>query len=902
MLFTSGETQFYGAFEVSGTLYTLDDALILGKSDDGALYSILTILKRPNDSVALELARLYRASEIKGGPFPYHAKQEVLWSNRVEEIRLSDIAGEIRCATLETRRAFISRSDFPSNAYFYHSPEVYWASTENSSILPRQVDQRPIETKTSVFRRMLPEYVVLRARAMKRAPIDDDSSLTGSNGSNTTMPETEDSVATKHDLDLTQEESQLTIDLGKSNDGLNDSTHRKRLRRLASVNEFPHKSMDSIDFGNGVAQASIPREDSTLLPFGDSPIVLDEDTNDIEPIETPPPATASIKKAKAMWTLEPTDDDDLASYQPPSTSRDKDDWVSKQTVKSDDPSSIKSSRKERTLVRPSLTQVDTHDITRTTQLAKANNHLNNYAAYATEDGQETTKDPPKPTSNIRSYFSQSPSKPTKPTTKLVSTGIATLVDSDDEDGNDFTKHITSSPSSSGEKPALATKTWHPPGPKQSTISFAKAPKNALDSAVLTTGSLKGSVAPSTPESKQPSRNSTSATSSSKKKSKMPLMVAGIASTETTPSKLRGNGKSSPTKTKKRSREGEEISDDEGNSAFFASLGVKMRKLGESPSSKDPIRSVDSEFDRKTKLQREREDQEDRDGAAEMEGFIVDDDDEIEYDNKIRFADEEPTNNNLEGYMDLDRPSAVGSHSSIDIDTAFLRYFQYLISSVINPAFASTYAGEGSKRDAYFSPAIRKVRDKINAIKDGLLASSVWSSELQAAIDEHPTAKVILEKTTGGVELVCQVCRRKHTCPKIVQLSGVPYDCEAFWNGIWIDNPSEGEEVSLKSIRAGQTCSARVLAYHQLQHLQYSLVATIRPKVAKMRVELLDNGANEEDEELEIQILNELLEQTSWLEELRMRVERHLETALEYGLKVSTRTETHDDFSLALQNE
>lgn len=868
-------------------LYVLDDALTLNKSTDGPLYSVLTVFKRGDGPVTVELARLYRASELKGGAMPYHAKQEVLWSDRVEEKRLSDISSEIRCVTLETRRAFIARSDFPATAFFYHSPEVYWAGTENSSVLPRQIDRRPTETKTSVFRRMLPDHAVIRARAMKRAPIDEDISLTGSNGSHTTAGET-DSGATKHDIDLTQEESQLTIDIGKSNDGI-EHTNRKRLRRLASMNEGIRNG-DSLEFGT---------PEGSLAPFGDdSPIQLDEDTNDIEPIETPP--SIAIKKTPMMWTLEAEDGDDSPKKDLP---RDKDDWINKQSLKADG-SKPKTPRKESVLVRPTPTQPDQHDLSRTTQLAKANTHLNNYTAYATDDGQGTTRDPPKPTNNIRSYFATpSPTKPNSKTKSLTS-GITSL-DSDGEEDNDFTKqHLTSSPSSSAEpKALLPTKTWRPTGPKQTTISFAKAPKNALDSAVLTTGSLKGSsAAPSTPESKPSSRISTStASSSSKKKSIMPLMVAGIAASDATPSKLRG-GKSSPTKSKdpknkKRLREGDDISDDEeGNETFFSSLGLrKLRKLSDGSPSKvqDPIQS---EYRSKAN----KSDDEDEEGvAAEMEGFIVDDDEEIEYDNKIRFVDEEPTNTDLKGYMDLDQPSAVGSHSSIDFETAIMRYFQYLISSVINPSFASTYAGDRSQRDAYFSPAIQKIRSKVDSIKDGLIASSVWSSDLQTVIDMYPNSRSIPEKTSGGIELVCQVCRRKHTCPKIVQLSGVPYDCEAFWNGRWIDNPAEDEEESLKSIRAGQTCSGRVLAYHQLQHLQYHLVQQIRPKVEKARVEIEEGTI---DDDIEIQLLDHLLKQTTWLHELKLRIERLFEAALDFGLKVSSRTEVHDDFTLNLQYE
>lgn len=882
MIFNSGDVQFYGGFEVNSILYTLDDALLLGPNSNGALYSLLTVFKRGDGPLSAELARLYRTTDLRGGSMPYHAKAEVLWSDRVEERIVGDISKEIRCATLETRRAFIARSDFPSSAFFFHSPEVYWACTEQSAVLPRQVDQRPTETKTSAFRRMLPDHAVIRAHSLKRVPIEEDICLTGSNGSHTTATET-DSPVTKVDLDLTQEESQLTIDIGKSNDGITN-VHRKRLRRMASVSNGL-KQGDSLEFGT-------PEE--PLVPFGESPILLDEDTNDIENIDTPP--SMAIKKANAMWTLEA--EDEGAS---PTTivSRDRDDWISKQANKADGATS-KTPKKESQLVRPSLTQHDAHDLLRTTQLSKANTRLNNYAAYATEDGEGTTKDPPKPTSNIRSFFTQSPSKSTK-TKQLISTGISTI-DSDGEE-DEFKKQLTSSPSST-DRAALPTKTWRPPGPRQTTISFAKAPRNALDAAVLTTGSLNGAAAtPSTPEnSKLSSRISTTTpSSSSKKKSIMPLMVEGIAAASE--SKLKGaKTSSSPTKSasksKKRLREGDDISDDDENDPFFSNLGLKLRKLANGSPSKvdDPI--VTGGYDKKRRKAID-DDEDDVGVSAEMEGFIVEDDEEIEYDNKIRFIDEEPTNTDLEGYMDLDRPSAVGSHSSIDLETALMRYFQYLISSVINPSFASTYAGEGSKRDSYFSPAISKVRSQVNSIKDSLLASSVWSTELQHAVDDYPTAIVTLEKTHGGIESTCQVCRRKHTCPKIVQLAGVPYDCEAFWNGKWLDNPAEDTEPSSQSIRAGLTCSSRVIAYHQLQHLQYHLVQHIRPKVEKYRAEVENRIGKVSEDELEVELLNHALEQTSWLSELKLRVERLLDTALNFGLKVGTRTETHDDFALAL---
>jgi hypothetical protein len=122
---------------------------------------------------------------------------------------------------------------------------------------------------------------------------------------------------------------------------------------------------------------------------------------------------------------------------------------------------------------------------------------------------------------------------------------------------------------------------------------------------------------------------------------------------------------------------------------------------------------------------------------------------------------------------------------------------------------------------------------------------------------------------------------------ILYLTGVPYDAEAFWNGVWIDNPPEETEEDQISFRAGSTCSKRIIAFHKLHHLQLRLVEKIRPRVDKAR------EAHTEEQE----ILKAVLDTEAWVENMTHWFETTIESYTEFGLRAGTRTAPSDDIIL-----
>lgn len=906
MIFTSGEVQYYGCIEVESELLVLDDVFLYGESASAPLYWLLTVFKKENGPVSVELMRLYRPQELEGGALPYHAPQEVLLSNSILVKRLDDFSEKIRLATCESRRAFITRSSFSSSSFFYHTPEVYWADIgDNIDSAPSKVDKRPKGLKNSDLRSLLPEHAVLRAHAMKRTRMDEDYELPTSIDS-ATDNESRESKEMKIDPDLTQEESQITIDIGNSTDGIEKS--RKRLRRMSSETKDVRKSEKKFEI------SEIPSSSPDMQGFGD-PIDLDDqrdvDSLEEEIVDSSPSLESSKTRQKnsgAMWVL---DDGEEESNTLPSNSRkDSDDWMAK-SIRKKDAGAQKSSKKETSLFKSSATPIDTADIARTTQLASTSTRLNNYSSYAAEEGGGTVSTPPRPTMNVRSYFLTP--QPTKTKSTQYEFGMSTLgIDSDEE--SDFKKIPSSSPSSQPDRASLPVKTWRPNGPRQTTISFAKASKTTLDSAVLSTGSLSG--VPTTHVETKPHKTHSN-TSSTKRKSIVPLMLEGVEPQETTQiekSKSRSN-KGSPTKkgdsmiledskNKKRARTTGLDSDEDEESAFLREIGFpsggsayKLRKL-----SHTSPRTLKTTMQAKKRRNEEAVEEEEED-SSEMDGFIVPDDEIIEYDDKLRFVDEEPTDTDLEGYLEegKEKPAFVAL-ATLDLDTAFDRYLQYLVSSVINPSFANTYMGEESVSDNYFSPALWKVRHQVFAVKDSLVASSIWLNELKTLIDSLPTAQVLSERNSE-FESICKACRRKHKATQVLQLSGVPYDCEAFWNGRWIDNPDPENEAEVKTLRCGPTCAWRVLHYHQLQHLQYYLVKHIQPKVAKAKIELDEEMKGKEEmevEDREVTLLNKVLSQESWLSELKRKIEHLLESCKAFGVKSGAKGESKDEFALFLQ--
>ena len=882
VIHNDGPVRFYGSIEVEDVMFSLDDALIFRSDGIERVFSLLTVWQTEIDNTRVELLRLYRPGEIYGGALPYHAPKEVIWSNSVVEVKLEELCGKVRSATLDSRRAFISRSDFPDTAYFYHAPEVYWIDVKEQSSEPVQVDCRPLECKTSEKRKLLSERALQAAHSQKRVLYDDLSDVHTSASSNA---DTEPHTGTQKtlDVDLTQSES-LPIDLGKSTGSVVEKS-RNRLRRLSSETEGFFKDGNSMDIGTS--------KDSVEMSLFDShPIGVDDgdDGND-EMVETPPSLTVkTTKSGDAIWTLENDDADELSPKKP----RDKDDWVDRQVQKTNK-ADAKAEKRNGNQFRASLGAiVDTPaDLPRSSNLASASTRLNNYTAYASDDGLSTTTNPP-------------------------TAATATFVYSTD---------LSSSPSERSSP--LPVKTWRPPGLRQTTISFTKSSasststrKNGLDSAVLATTGL--SVSPSI----SPNKSSTSRDSSStKKKAFRPLSIDGMPANEDaspdrlkSPSKTSTNSKrtsppkdgDSPSSTKKRSRTDDILDGEDEEAAFLAEIGVpatgpfKLRKMA--PTHLEGNVTEATNKSKRPVKQAKVEEEEDDD---EMADFIVSDDEEIEYDTKTRFIDEEPTHPTLKGYLDDDnggegdaeddasfgrsRREAFAEYAGLDVKTAFMRYLQYLVSSVINPAFASTWAGEGSRSDSYFKPALHKIRDKVSSIKNSLLASSVWSTELKHEIDRHPIASCSSQH--GESDSTCQICRRKHITARIIHLSGIPYDCEAFWNGDWIDNPSEDGTPNLVSLRAGITCAKRVLQYHQLQHLQYYLVQHIKPKVAQARSEC---GALSNADELEVAVFDKVMAHESWLEEMHMKVEMLLETSLEFGLRSGAKKDQDNEFSILLR--
>lgn len=890
----SGNIEFYGSFMIEDEMYILEDVIVFGLEKEAPVYMILTISQTKSTPVVVELARLYRPSEIHGGALAYHASKEVIWSNETIEVSLDDFSvSKTKRGTLETRRAFIARSDFPPTAYFYHSPEVYWVDVQPGTSIAKQVAKKPKSVKSSFKRNLLPNEAITKARSQQLLLYDED---TDSNTSPTSYPDndlkkTKDIFPTS---DLEREDS-LLIDLEKSND--NVVVKRNRLRRVASVSDDIQKG-SSLEF-----QASLGDSDSLLLPTSSEVDALRSVDATQESIDSPPVIQTKTK----MWVF-----DDADGATPSPGPLDKDDWVSKQLHKSHKPHTTPT--KDGTSFRASLSPTARQEASssmRTTQLSKNSAHLNNYELYAldSENGDVTTVPP---ISSPKSTLT--PSKPLRSSFEKNQAPLGTtIVDGDDDDGFKTEKAPTSpfgTPTSSAEHGTALEKSerrqvkaWRPPGPRQTKISFPKAGTNALDSAVVATSALSPSVV----------EKATTPQSSSKRKAIRPLTIGGMAPIDAS-QLLMSKGRSKPSASKstpieekspkKRVRQ-EPTSVDDDDDQLFAEIGIpatgpyKLRKLAPELSDLTDVPMERLEKKKKATHTRMEVDEED---SGEMDDFIVGDDEEIEFDDKIRFVDEEPVDSDLDGYLNADSLDANGQNreffsdlATLDMKTAFMRYLQYLISSVINPSFASTWAGQGSSSDEYFKPALRKIRNKVCSIKDSLISSSVWSSDLKDVIDTHPIAGAVTETRNLGVEAVCRVCRRKHVSTRVINISGPPYDCEAYWNGEWEDNPSETAESELESFRAGSTCSNRVLRYHQLQHLQYYIVQHIKPHVARARQELAAKGSKEmESDEIEVKLLETVMAQEAWLEELHLKFDNLIESSIEFGIRSATKNSDADN--------
>ncbi|KAF8311638.1 hypothetical protein DL93DRAFT_2083143, partial [Clavulina sp. PMI_390] len=120
------------------------------------------------------------------------------------------------------------------------------------------------------------------------------------------------------------------------------------------------------------------------------------------------------------------------------------------------------------------------------------------------------------------------------------------------------------------------------------------------------------------------------------------------------------------------------------------------------------------------------------------------------------------------------------------------------------------------KDEYFHVPLSVMRRKLLAMRDSMVASSVWKPEFRGALDRHPIHNDIFMAYSVPICDACRISGRVATIA--MHLDGEAYDRDTF-EPIRKDDDSDSddEEPSPRSFSLGKFCARRAQIYHILTH-------------------------------------------------------------------------------------
>ncbi|QRV85807.1 hypothetical protein RhiJN_13825 [Ceratobasidium sp. AG-Ba] len=141
--------------------------------------------------------------------------------------------------------------------------------------------------------------------------------------------------------------------------------------------------------------------------------------------------------------------------------------------------------------------------------------------------------------------------------------------------------------------------------------------------------------------------------------------------------------------------------------------------------------------------------------------------------------------------------------------------------------------ETKEYDQYSGVFLRRLRRRLDGLKESLVASSAWTAQFKKALDTHPElATSDLGYPTPGCE-ACRISSRVSTWQGT--LSGDYYDQVTFE---LITKPEDGDDDNDEELPTtftmGKYCEARVRCYHDFTHWEWKVFETICAEIEQLR--------------------------------------------------------------------
>ena len=216
------------------------------------------------------------------------------------------------------------------------------------------------------------------------------------------------------------------------------------------------------------------------------------------------------------------------------------------------------------------------------------------------------------------------------------------------------------------------------------------------------------------------------------------------------------------------------------------------------------------------------------------------------------------------------------------------YIQYLLSALLDEDFEGLIVSD--KREAYFSPARRRVEDHLSTKKNVIIRSSVWTQEFQDELESRPEFRSWSRKL---ITVNCEACGRgSHPASHHVSLEGPRYNATELWRGTLEAMPEtsdidfedlssvssqkheddEEEAADATVYRLGRNCHQRAHLFHRFHHFKFNLVRQLRTKLRQMDSDRLEPQ----------EVVSNILDDVSWVGGVLDSTKVLVEEADEFG--------------------
>ncbi|KAJ3040729.1 hypothetical protein HDV00_010485 [Rhizophlyctis rosea] len=152
-------------------------------------------------------------------------------------------------------------------------------------------------------------------------------------------------------------------------------------------------------------------------------------------------------------------------------------------------------------------------------------------------------------------------------------------------------------------------------------------------------------------------------------------------------------------------------------------------------------------------------------------------------------------------------------SSNKPEDVFKCFLEFLVHTAIDPKYPKKVHKKtsGASKYEHYLLAIRRIADRLEGHKRGLISSEAWQPEFRAAVEKYPKYSTFI--ISAGI-CNCQACQRTNRlATRRVVLSDDPYDRDTLESLPDSDDEEEGDCTFL----LGRFCAARSELYHRLHH-------------------------------------------------------------------------------------